>query len=262
VLWYRWIFLSIGVTALAQDPFEIQVFEYEPLPLGAFTYEAHINYVLDGTTKFDGTVAPLQNQLHVSSEWTAGITDQIRAGVTVLTAEGPGIGAEYAGIRFLPHFYAPRSWGLPVNLGLVTEFSLERPRFNADTRDLELRGIVEKHMGRLQMDGNVVFERALHGPGTADGWSFEPSGRIGWQARENLTPSIEYYGVLGPIQEFLPRHRQVHLLFPGADWKIRERVTWSFGVGLGMTGAGSQVVLKTRLEFEFGRAKRAIAASH
>src|SRR5579872_420043 len=136
MFWCRLLLLSIGVAALAQDPFEIQVFEYEPLPLGAYTYEAHINYVLNGTTKYDGSVAPMQNQLHFSSEWTAGINDQIRAGVTLLTAEGPGIGVEYAGIRFLPHFYAPQSWGLPVNRGLVTEFSFERPRFNADTREL------------------------------------------------------------------------------------------------------------------------------
>lgn len=255
MFWCRLLLLSIGAAAFAQDPFEIQVFEYEPLPLGAYTYEAHINYVVNGTTKFDGPVAPLQHQLHFSSEWTAGITEQIRAGVTVLTAQSPGLGIEYAGIRFLPHFYAPRSWGLPVNLGLVTEFSFERPRFNANSRILELRGIVEKHVGRLQMDGNLVFERSLHGPGTAEGWAIEPSGRIGWQASESLTPSIEYYGELGPVREFLPRDRQVHLLLPGADWKIRERVTWSFGMGMALTETGSQVILKTRLEFEFGRSK-------
>jgi hypothetical protein len=56
----------------AQDPFEIQVFEYEPLPLGAYTCEA---------AKSDGPVAPEQDQFHASSEWTAGITDQIRAGL-------------------------------------------------------------------------------------------------------------------------------------------------------------------------------------
>jgi hypothetical protein len=238
MFWHRLLLLSISVSAWAQDPFEIQVFEYEPLPLGAYTYEAHINYVVDGTT---------EHQLHFSSEWTAGITDQIRAGVTILTAEGAGIGIEYAGVRFLPHFYAPRSWHLPVNLGLLAEFSFERSRFNADTRVLELRGITEKHAGRLQMDGNIVFERALHGPGTAAGWKLEPSGRIAWQARQSLTPSLEYYGELG--------QKRAHLLLPGADWKIRERVTWSFGVGMALAGAGNQVVLKTRLEFEFGRNK-------
>jgi hypothetical protein len=253
MFWSRWLLLSIGVVAYAQDPFEIQVFEYESLPLGAYTYEAHLNYVLDGTRKFEGPVAPEQNQFHVSSEWTAGITDQIRFGLTVLTAVVPGLGAQYAGFRVLPHFYAPKSWGLPMNLGFVAEFSFERPLFDQDTRQVELRGILEKHVGRLQMDGNVVSERALHGRGTRDGWDLEPSGRLAWQAWRNLTPSVEYYGYMGPAGNFLPRGQQIHLFFPGADWKISERLTWSFGVGLGTTDAGSRVILKSRIEFEFGK---------
>jgi hypothetical protein len=232
---YGWLLLTLSVVARAQDPFEIQVFEYAPLPLGAYTYEAHLNYATDG---------PLSRQVHFSSEWTAGLTDQLRAGLVVLTAESPGIGVQYAGFRLLPHFYAPRSWRLPVNLGLVTEFSFERAAFDQNTRRLELRGIVEKHVGRLQMDGNVVFERVLHGPGTRDGWGFEPSARIGWQASRALTPSVEYYG-----------SHQTHLLFPGADWRVSERLTWSFGVGLGLTDAASSVILKSRFEFEFGRPK-------
>jgi hypothetical protein len=229
---WRWLLLCLPVVVYAQDPFEIQVFEYEPLPRGAYTHDAHINYDL-------GT-----GNLHVSSEWTAGLTDQIRAGFVVLTAVVPGLGMQYAGFRVLPHFYAPRSWGLPVNLGFVAEFSFERPLFDRDTCQVELRGIIEKHIGRLQMDGNVVFERALHGPGTSDGWALEPSARIGWQAWRSLTPSIEYYG--SPRQQF-------HMLFPGADWKIGERFTWSFGVGLGATNAGSRVIFKSRIEFKFGK---------
>lgn len=250
---WRWLLLCLPAAACAQDPFEIQVFEYVPLPLGAFTYESHINYVLNGIKKYEGPVAPEQDQLHVSSEWTAGITDQIRAGFVVLTAVVPGRGIEYAGVRVLPHFYAPQSWRLPVNLGFVAEFSFERPLFDQDTRQVELRGIIEKHMGRLQMDGNIVFERALHGPGTRNGWDFEPSGRLAWQARRTLTPSVEYYGYMGPVGNFRPPGQQIHLFFPGADWKIGEHLTWSFGVGLGATDTGSRVMLKSRIEFEFGR---------
>jgi hypothetical protein len=253
MLVWRWLLLCLPGAVYAQDPFEIQVFEYEPLPLGAYTFEAHLNYVVDGTTKFDGPVAPEQYQFHASSEWTAGITDQFRAGFVMLTAAVPGIGMQSAGFRVLPHFYVPRSWGLPVNLGFVAEFSFERPLFDLDTRQVELRGIVEKHLGRLQMDENVVFERALHGPGTRAGWDFEPSGRLGSQAWRTLTPSIEYYGYMGPVGNLLPRGRQIHLLFPGADWKIGERLMWSFGAGLGTTGTGSQVILKSRIQFEFGR---------
>jgi hypothetical protein len=239
----RWLLLGVGVLGYAQDPFEIQVFEYEPLPRGAYTYEAHINYV------------PLEEQLHFSSELTAGVTNQFRAGMAMLTAVVPGHGLEYAGFRILPHFYAPPSWNLPLNLGLVAEFSFERPLFDENTRQVELRLIVEKHIGRLQLDGNLVLGRALHGPGTREGWALEPSGRIGWQALPTFTPSVEYYSSLGGFDNFLPVQRQIHLLFLGSDWKIRDHLTWSFGIGFGVTDTSSRVILKSRFEFEFGRGR-------
>jgi hypothetical protein len=90
---------------------------------------------------------------------------------------------------------------------------------------------VEKHVGRLQMDGNVVLDRALQGPGTRDGWNFEPLGR----------------------REICCRGQQIYSLFPGADWKIGQRLTSRFGVGLATTGTGSQAILKSQIEFAFGR---------
>jgi hypothetical protein len=242
--WCGWLLLSVGMLAYAQDPFEIQVFEYEPLPHGAFIYEEHLNYVAAGSNQVDGSAAPLRGQLHASSEWTAGLTDEIRAGFVVLSAFVPGYGMEYAGVRMLPHFYAPKSWGLPVNLGFVAEFSFEKPLFDPDARQVELRGIVEKHIGRLQMDGNLVFHSSLQGPGASRGWGVEPSARIGWQQWRTLTPSVEYYSSAS---------EHTHLVFPGGDWKIGDRFTWSFGVGFGTTDGSRELVLKSRLEYELGR---------
>lgn len=242
--WCRWLLPLVCFVAYAQDPFEIQVFEYEPLPLGSFTYEEHLNYVTIGGTQFDGSAAPLQGQFHASSEWTAGITDEIRAGFVILTAFVPGYGMQYAGVRMLPHFYAPKSWGLPVNLGFVAEFSFEKPLFDSDARQLELRGIIEKHIGRLQLDSNFVLHRSLEGPGAVRGWGVEPSARVGWQQWRTLTPSGEYYSSAS---------ERIRLIVPGADWKIGDRLTWSFGIGIGTASGSREIVLKSRLEYEFGR---------
>jgi hypothetical protein len=62
----------------AQDPFEMIVFEYDPLPFGAFIYETHLNYVVDGTKEYEGTVTPTQDQFHFSSEWPIGLTNPVR----------------------------------------------------------------------------------------------------------------------------------------------------------------------------------------
>lgn len=46
------IFLTAASEARAQDPFEIQVYEYETVPKGMWNLETHINYVGRGTRKF------------------------------------------------------------------------------------------------------------------------------------------------------------------------------------------------------------------
>ena len=103
------------------------------------------------------------------------------------------------------------------------------------------------------MDGNVVFDRVLHGPGTERGWGVEPSARLGWQQWRTLTPSIEYYSALGSLAKFSPLANQTQFILPSADWKIGDRFTWSFGVGFGTMDASHELVLKSRLEYELGR---------
>jgi hypothetical protein len=228
----------------AQDPFEIHVYEYEPLPLGTFTYEAHLNYVARGTVSYNGAVAPTQDQFHYSSEVTAGLTDNFRAAFVVLTARRPGSPLEYAGFRVLPHIYAPQRWRLPVNLGLVAEFSFAKAAYVDSPRQMELRPIIEKHIGRLQLDANPVFSHPMSGAAANPGWAFEPAGRVGWQASRTLTPSVEYYGS--------PREH-LHAIVAGGDLRLSEHLTWSFGAGFGVTEAEHGITLKSHFEFEFGR---------
>ena len=239
---------------LAQDPFEIHVYEYETLKPGQFTLEQHLNYVGRGTKSFDGALAPTNDQLHMTYELTAGIGEAFSIGAMQLNAVRPGgSGLEYAGWRLLPHFYAPKSWRLPIDLGLVMEFSFQKTAYEENSRRVEIRPILEKHLGRLQLDLNPVFERALHGPGTRDGWNFEPAFRIAYEASKRVTPSIEYYSSAGPLPGFLPLDEQIHLFFPGADIKLRENILWSVGIGMAATPAGSQLIYKSRIEIEFGR---------
>jgi hypothetical protein len=240
--------------ALAQDPFEIHIYEYETLAPGGYTLEAHLNYVLQGTKVSEGPLVPSQHQFHMTYELTRGITKETSLGFMFLTAARPdGSGLEYAGVRLLPHLYAPESWKLPVKLGLVCELSFQRTTYEENARRVEIRPILERTFGRWQVDLNPVFERALHGPGTNDGWQFEPAGRVGYQLSKRFTPSLEYYSALGPLPGLSPLPRQFHQLLPGGDWKLGEDFIWSFGIGAGLTSAEPHLVLKSRFEFGFGR---------
>jgi hypothetical protein len=237
-------FLLWAAFARAQDPFEIHVYEYEKPHLGEYTLETHLNYVGIGTKQPEGSVAPSNNQFHMTGELTAGLTDYASLGFMLLGAARPGGGPDYAGWRLLPHLYVPKSWHLPVDLGLVAEFSFQRTTYEENSRRVEIRPIIEKKIGRLQLDANPVFERALHGPGVGQGWIFEPAVRAGYEAGKRVTPSLEYYGSTGS--------RQIHQFFPGADIKLSEKVLWSAGVGIGATSAGSRLIYKSRIEISFG----------
>jgi hypothetical protein len=244
-------FLFAGL-AHAQDPFEIHVYEYETLHRGQFTFETHLNYVGKGTRTFEGPVAPFQDQLHMTFELTAGLTDYASLGFMQLNARRVGHTLDFAGWRMLPHFYVPRSWHWPIDVGLVAEFSFQNTTYEENSRRVELRPILEKSFGHFQVDFNPVFERALHGPGTRAGWNFEPAARIGYEGSERFTPSLEYYSSWGPVPSLLPVSEQFHQILPGGDVKLANNVVLSFGVGVGATSAGNRLVYKSRIEISFG----------
>src|ERR1035438_2980346 len=61
-------------SARAQDPFEIHVYEYEPLTRGEYSLEAHLNYGVQGTALRDGTLLPTDHQTHLTLEPTIGVS--------------------------------------------------------------------------------------------------------------------------------------------------------------------------------------------
>jgi hypothetical protein len=190
----------------------------------------------------------------MTGELTGGITDNISLGFMLLSAARPGgPGLEYGGWRVLPHFYAPKSWPLPADLGLVTEFSFQRTTYEENSRRVEIRPIIEKDIGRFQVDLNPVFERALHGPGVSQGWGFEPAFRVAYEWNERFSPSLEYYSSDGPIPSFLPLQQQIHQIYPGGDVKLTKNLLLNLGIGVGLTSTADRLIYKSRLEYSFGR---------
>jgi hypothetical protein len=151
----------------------------------------------------------------------------------------------------LPHFYAPKSWKLPVDLGFIAEFGFQNTAYEEDSRHVELRPIIGKRVGKAEIDFNPVFERALHGPGVRDGWGFEPAARFAYEMNERFTPSLEYYGSTGPLPAGVPLDKQTHQIYPGGDVKLGKRLRLNVGVGVGVTGTASRLIYKSRVEYDF-----------
>jgi hypothetical protein len=241
--------VAVGRSA-AQDPFEIQVYEYETVPRGRWNLETHLNYVARGVREYEGPVAPTQGQTHLTFELTRGISRYFEVAGYLVTARRQGRAGELAGWRVRPRFRLPEDW-LPVKFSLSTEVGFPKRDFEDNSITLELRPILERNFGSVQVDLNPVLGRSLRGPGAAGGWDFEPGVRIAYSATPVVDLSLEYYAATGALRHMLPRAEQVHQFFPGADVQLSDDVVWNIGVGFGATGAGNTLVYKTRLGWLF-----------
>ena len=244
------LLLALTTPQWAQDPFEIHVYEYEPLTRGEYSLEAHLNFDPQGRALRSGTLLPSLNQTHLTLEPTIGVAESFAVGFMFLSAWEPGNSPQFAGWRVLPHFYAPESWGLPVRLGFVSEFSFQNTGYEENSRRAELRPILDREFTHWQIVFNPVFERALHGPGTEHGWNFEPAMLLRWK-RQGFSPSLEYYGEI-PSVNVVPRAQpEVHQLFAGGDWQLTEVFKINMGVGFDLNGRGPGVVVKSRFEWDW-----------
>ena len=155
-------------------------------------------------------------------ELTGALADHVSLGFMQLNAVLPGTGFQYAGWRVLPHFYAPRSWHLPVDLGLVVEFSFARPQYIPETAHVEIRPIIERTIKDFQLDLNPVFARALRGENVGAGWHFEPAARVAYGDAEKARFRPYRYSEIGYLPDFPPLRQQVHQIYPGTEYPAGE----------------------------------------
>jgi len=245
------LLLAPGVLA-AQDTFEIQVYEYATVPRGMWNLETHLNYVANGTSELEGTVAATEHQRHLTFELTRGITDYFEFAGYLVLAGREGHAAEFAGWRLRPRVRFPESWHLPVDISLSAEVGFPQDVYEENSTTLEIRPVLEKRFGRVQADLNPVIGRALEGPGKSEGWDAEPGARLAWAATDAVDVSVEYYGGWRPVSDLFPEGATVHQIFPGVDIATSENAVLNFGIGFGTTDVGNTLVLKMRYGFLFG----------
>jgi hypothetical protein len=245
------LLLAAAAPLAAQDSFEIQVYEYSTVPKGKWNLETHFNYTAKGTQQFEGAVAPTEHQTHLTFELTRGITDYFEMAGYLVLARLPGENPDFAGWRLRPRVRLPERWKLPVLFSFSAEVAFPQDQYEEADATLELRPILERKFGAVAIDLNPVLGRSIKGPGSHDGWDFEPGARVGLGVSKAVELSVEYYGAFGPVGNFLPRAEQVHQFFGGGDVSFSENVVMNLGVGFGATSAGNRTVLKARLGWLF-----------
>jgi hypothetical protein len=228
--------VSSARVARAQDPFEIQVYEYVTVPKGKWNLETHLNRVEKGVMKGEN---------HLTFELTRGISDMFEMAGYLVNGSRPGVNGELLGWRLRPRFRLPEN-ALPFKFSLSTEFGFPTKENDPANMTLEIRPILEWQWGRTLLDVNPVIGKTFSA-GPDEGFDFEPGVRLGFTLSPKVDLSMEYYGGTGELTDPLPASQQVHQFFPGADFQLTPNIVWNVGIGLGATDAGNTLVYKMRL---------------
>lgn len=241
-------------SAAAQDPFAIEVYGSEMEASGSWDLGAHFSYAAVGTIAYDGSLAPTEHQGRFALELTRGVTDSWEVAGYVLTGSRPGAGVEYAGWRLRSRvrlLEVPRS---AVDVSVGVELGFYRAAYGENAIALEIRPILARRIGRVEVRLNPAVERGVKGRDTttASGWEFEPSARVAVAVSQRIDLSVEYYGKTALLDSAVPSGEEVHQFFPGVDLKLGEDIALNLGVGFGATSAGNRVVFKSGLDLPVG----------
>lgn len=246
-----WFALPVA-PASAQDLFEIQVYPYDTVEPGRTMAELHTNYFASGTTDAAPGEFALNHQSHLTLEVTHGFTKYFEcAGYLVTAAHVPGEGGRYAGARIRPRFRLPETPGIFFNVSLSFELGFNQPEFEANTRTLEIRPILEHAQGRFYLSINPDLSKALKGPGSDEGLEFEPGVKVAWNVTKMVAAGVEYYGAPGSITHFAPRSQQRHMIFPTVDLDVSPDWELNFAVGRGLTGSSEHWIMKSIVGYRF-----------
>ena len=244
--------LASGSRATAQDLFEIQVYPYLTVPKGRTMVEVHTNHFSAGTVETPPGEFPLDRQSHATLEVTHGFTNYFEcAGYFVTAAHVPGEGTRVVGARIRPRMRFRETPNLFFNISLSFEFGFQSSEFEANTRTLEIRPILEHEDGRLYLSINPVVAAALEGPDAGSGPDFEPSVKFAWNVTKIIAAGVEYYASTGAINDFVPRHEQWHLIVPTIDFEVSPDWELNIGIGRGLTGATAHWVVKSIIGYRF-----------
>ncbi len=243
---------TLAVPAIAQDSFEVQVYESDVVPVDHYELDVHNIFVQRGGTSWEGTVAPSNRQEHLAFEFTRGMTEWFEIGSYLLFAHRPDGVNDFAGFRLRPRVKAPDDWSLPVGVSLSAEIGFPQLRYEPNHVTLEIRPIIDKTVGRWKFDINPIVTFAFNGPEAGEGMGLEPEAMIAYDLEpDQCRLMVEYFTALGPARHLLPSNQQVRMVYPKVEYAFSPLFTVNAGIGVGLTDSSDSFAWALRLTFNF-----------
>lgn len=231
-------------TIFAQDNYEIQVYGSQTMPKNSTMFELHSNFTFNGTKSKENSLLPTNHIQHETIEITHGFTTFFEIGCYFFNAIGSDGRSNYVGSHIRPRIMLPEKYHFPVGLSLSTEIGFQKTAYSEDDWSLEIRPIIDKQLKRWYFAFNPAFEKALHGPNVSQGYVFSPNVKVNYDVSKIFSPSLEYYGAIGPLNKFFPSNEQQHQLFFAVDLNVHPDWELNLGYGLGFTNSTDRSILK------------------
>ena len=230
--------------AKAQDNYEIQVYESPIVPKNYTMVELHSNVTTIGTTSTINGVYPTQGDVHETVDITHGFARNFEIGFYFFNSIGNSNRTAFVGSHIRPRFTAPERWKLPFGLSLSTEVGYQKRQFSEDDWTLEIRPIIDKAFDKFFVCVNPSIEKSLHGLNSSEGFVFSPNIEARYGLTKVLSPAIEYYGSIGPFNQFLPWAKQDEQFFLALNVDVSPEWEINAGYGWGVTSVADRRIIK------------------
>jgi hypothetical protein len=245
--------LLLTLFVKAQDNYEIQVYGSPTVGKDTTMLELHSNFTFNGEKHIKNDVLPSNHIFHETIEITHGFTDWMEVGFYIFTAIGDNNRTSYVGSHIRPRVMAPIKWKWPIGVSISAEFGYQKRQYSEDDWSLELRPIIDKKIKKLYVALNPTFDKSFHGLNKNSGFIFSPNVKIGYDLTSIISPGIEYYGSMGPINNISPYSQQQQQLFLVADINFSAEWEFNIGYGFGFTESTDKSIFKVILGKRFGK---------
>lgn len=233
----------------ALNYFELEVYPYKTAAPGEVELENFTTYTRRGSQNIpvpDNSQGLTRN----SFEAGYGVTEKTEVAGYIDYSRSRGQGDwNLKASRLHAHTRFAEKGELPVDLGLYAE--VEFPRKDDNDAEFELRGIIEKDLGKWTLDINPIFEKVLKGTEKNQGWELQYAASVIYRLNERWRPRLDFFGDFGPLRDFEGRDEQKHLISPAVDIMFGHGLSASFGIAYGQTRASEQQLVRARVEWEF-----------
>jgi hypothetical protein len=253
----RWVLCFLAVwlvysnSCQGQDNYEIQVYGSQTVAKGNTMVELHSNFTFDGSKKVEEGVLPTNDMLHETVEITHGFSSFFEVGGYFFNAIGSQMRTTYVGSHIRPRIMIPAAWNWPVGLSLSLEAGYQKRQYSSDDWTLEIRPIADKQWGKLYVSLNPTFDKSFHGASQHQGYIFSPNVKAAYNLTKVVAAGFEYYGSLGPLNNFFPNAGQQHQLFAAIDLDWSPDWEFNCGYGWGFTPSTDNAIFKVILGYRF-----------